>query len=213
MAFIGGFLGGFSILNHGDLFGSAQTANLITIAMEVVGRNRADFFIRIIGLLIYMTGLSSTVLIPKLFKINMKIFSIIIDTIVIVIVAFLPESTNNFVALYPVFFAMSIQWCTFKGAEGYNTSSIFSTNNLRQFTTSFTEYFCTRDSEALKKCKLYGKVLFFFHAGVMVSYISCQILSIHGALVCLIPAASAATLILIEHVQQNEALLLKSRHA
>ena len=42
MAMIGGFLGGFAILNHHDLFGSAQTSNLITIAMDAVGHPDKD---------------------------------------------------------------------------------------------------------------------------------------------------------------------------
>ena len=31
MAIVGGFLGGFAILNHHELFGSAQTSNLISV--------------------------------------------------------------------------------------------------------------------------------------------------------------------------------------
>ena len=50
MAVIGGFLGGFAILNHHDLFGSAQTSNLISIAMDTAGHPDSDWLIRIIGL-------------------------------------------------------------------------------------------------------------------------------------------------------------------
>lgn len=36
MAIVGGFLGGFAILNHHELFGSAQTSNLISVFADLV---------------------------------------------------------------------------------------------------------------------------------------------------------------------------------
>lgn len=37
MAIVGGFLGGFAILNHHELFGSAQTSNLISVFADLAG--------------------------------------------------------------------------------------------------------------------------------------------------------------------------------
>jgi uncharacterized membrane protein YoaK (UPF0700 family) len=203
MALVGGFVGGYSILNHCDLFSSAQTANLITLAQELAGRDRTDFLVRIVGALFYVLGLSATVVIPRFCKANMKMLSIIIDAVAILIVGFLPEDTNDFVALYPLFVAMSIQWCTFKGAEGYATASIFSTNNLRQCVTAYTEYFCTKDKKALKKGKLYGKVLISFHIGVIFACLVCRAWGLHGAWFCLLPLMTAAILVMIEQRQSS----------
>ena len=41
----------------------------------------------------------------------------------------LVDGLDPVVALYPVFFAMSIQWSSFAGARGFYSSTIFSTNN------------------------------------------------------------------------------------
>jgi uncharacterized membrane protein YoaK (UPF0700 family) len=198
MALIGGFIGGFAILNHVDLFSSAQTANMISIAMQVAGRDRTDMLVRFIGVLVYMAGLASTVVIPRCTKWNMKIVSVSVDAVAIIVVGFLPASTNHFIALYPLFLATSIQWCSFTGAEGYVTSSIFSTNNLRQFTTSLTDYLMTRNPQMLRKAKLYGKVLLSFHVGVAIAYLSCQAFGLHGAWVCLLPISLAGFLVLVQ---------------
>jgi uncharacterized membrane protein YoaK (UPF0700 family) len=198
MALIGGFIGGYAILNHNELFGSAQTSNMITLALEIAGKDRYDFLIRLIGLFIYIAGLSCTVLVTRFFSVNKKLISVSIDAIALIAVALIPETTNDFVALYPLFFATAFQWCSFSGAEGFNSASIFSTNNLRQFVTSLTEYLFTRDEAAHRKWKLYGKVLFFFHLGVVISYISSSFLGLKSSFICLIPIVSATALILKE---------------
>lgn len=192
MALIGGFIGGYAILNHCDLFGSAQTANMISLALAVGGRQSSDWLVRILGLFIYIAGIVSTVFLPKMMKnINLKRCSICIDMAALVLVGILPESTNHFVALYPLFFATAFQWCSFKGADGFVSSSIFSTNNLRQCTASFAEYFASHDREALRKGKFFGKVLICFHLGAVLSVPICQTLGLKGSFLFLIPCVTA----------------------
>ena len=205
MAVIGGFLGGFAILNHCDLFGSAQTSNLISIALMIVGQDRSDFLIRIIAMLLYLLGISITVILPhKIKEINMKLFSLSLTTIAIFILWYIPENTHHIIALYPIFFAMPIQWCCFKGAEGFTSSCIFSTNNFRQCTAAMTEYFITKDREALRKGKFFGGVLLFFHVGVMYSYIACKFFGQSGVLLCLAPIISATFFIHVETIIKDK---------
>ncbi|MGN0466065.1 MAG: YoaK family protein [Lachnospiraceae bacterium] len=204
MCLIGGFLGGFSILNNCDLFGSAQTANLISITLMIAGRNREDFLLRIIATLLYLLGVSITVILPhKIKKINMKLVSLIFTTIGLFILYYIPEDTPNIIALYPIFFIMSVQWCCFKGADGFTSSCIFSTNNFRQCTAAMTEYFVTKDNEALRKGKFFGNVLLFFHLGVVCSYMACSFFEQNGILLCLIPVASAVSFVHIEDIIKN----------
>ena len=40
MTLIGGFMGGYAILNRHDVFGSAQTGNMISLAMHLFSRKR-----------------------------------------------------------------------------------------------------------------------------------------------------------------------------
>ncbi|GFO85050.1 YoaK family protein [Anaerostipes butyraticus] len=198
MAVIGGFLGGFAILNHHDLFGSAQTSNLISIAMDTAGHPDSDWLIRIIGLAVYAAALSLTVILPKYTRLPMKPFSLGVDAAAVLITGLLPSDLNDFIALYPLFFAMAIQWCSFSGADGYTASSIFSTNNLRQFITSLTEYLCSKDPKALHKGEFFGKVLAFFHIGVVISYLSCRQFGLIGAWICFLPILTGSFLVWAE---------------
>ena len=160
VTFIGGFMGCYAIFNRSDIFGSAQTGNLISFVMDLVGRTDAEIFFRFSALLIYIFAMVSTVFLShKMERTTLKFISVLIDGLAFVLLAFLPQDMDPFVALYPIFFATAFQWCSFKGADGFNSSSIFSTNNLRQCTTGFAEYLYSRDSEALRRGIFYGKVL------------------------------------------------------
>ena len=110
MAIVGGFLGGFSILNHHELFGSAQTSNLISVFADLAGHPDANFFVRLLGVFIYMFALSLTVILPKFTRLHLPYVSLFIDAMAALIVAFLPSDLNDFIALYPLYFAMAIQW-------------------------------------------------------------------------------------------------------
>ena len=195
MALIGGFMGGYSLLNRCDIFGSAQTSNLISIAVDFSGRPDTSLIFRIFGLFFYMAGLASTVLLPRIKNFNLKLFSVVLDAAVLFLIGFFPGDLNPFVALYPLFFATSVQWCSFKGADGYVSSCIFSTNNLRQFTTAFTEYLCSKDPEALRKGKFYGKVLLFYHIGVAASYLTSRPFGLKSSWAALFPVCTAFLLI------------------
>ena len=62
---------------------------------------------------------------------------------------------------------MGFQWCVFAGKYGYPCSTIFSTNNLRQFVDAWVQAHLFRDSDHIPRMNLYGGTLLAFHAGVI----------------------------------------------
>jgi len=181
MAMIGGFLGGYAILCRCDVFGNAQTANLMHFVIAVIGGNFWEVLIRIGAILLYMAGIISVVVWNKKIKYNVAYYSIIADAICFIILGFLPEKMNNIIALYPIFIAASIQWTAFPGVYGYACSTIFSTNNLKQLTIASTEYIMKHGKEHSHKAIFYGEVLIFYHIGVTISVFAYKLLGVHGA--------------------------------
>ena len=197
MALIGGFFGGFAVINHMDLLASAQTSNLISLALILVGRSSAETLTRFGALLVYILALGLTVAVPRILKWNNQLVSITLDILALISIAFIPDTVDHFVAMYPIFFAMAYQWCSFPTSEGYVSATIFSTNNLRQCVTAFAAYLCDRDPKMLGKACMYGKVLLLFHIGVAFSWFACQSFGTHGAFLALIPCMTAMIQILI----------------
>lgn len=195
LSFIGGYLGLYAIVSRADLFGNAQTANLIGVVRDLIGRNFSDMLLRVGALLIYMAAVILTVWIPEHFSADLRFISIVIDIFAILLLGFFPSGMSPVVALYPVFFAMPFQWCTFKAPAGYNSSTIFSTNNLRQFTTAVTQFLMKKDSAQCDKAKFYGMTLLSFHTGAALSLILYMTCGLSGVWLCLVPAFYAVWLI------------------
>ena len=192
MAVSGGFMGAYAILSRLEVFGSSQTANMITIIAHLVGKNYYDVLIRAAALLIYAAGIALTILIPKYTALkNLHILSIFIDMAALLATGFILAAANPVVALYPFFFATAFQWCSFGSVKGYNSSTIFSTNNLRQTVSSLTQYFCTRDPKALDKGLYFGGTLLFFHIGVIYSCFAYMAWEVKAAWAGLLPLAAA----------------------
>lgn len=195
LSFIGGYLGLYAIVSRADVFGNAQTANLLGVVRDLIGRDFSDMLLRIGALLIYVTAVILTVWIPEHFSTDLRFISIGIDICAVTLLGFLPAGMSPVIALYPVFFAMPFQWCTFKAPGGYNSSTIFSTNNLRQFTTAITQFLMKKDTAQRDKAKFYGMTLLSFHAGAALSLIMYMTYGLSGVWICLIPALYAVWLI------------------
>lgn len=192
MALIGGFIAGYGIVNHCELLGTAQTGNLIALSLYLGGMHSIDWLVRLGGMVLYMLGIACTVFLPRMIKnINLRKVSILLDMAALAVSGLLTPEIDHFVALYPLFFVSAVQLCSFQGADGFSCSSIFSTNNLRQCTASFTEYFISHDREALRKGKFFGKVLLIFHLGAALSFPASQALGLKSAWLCLLPCGTA----------------------
>lgn len=193
MAVCGGYFGGYAIFGRMAVFGSAQTANLIELVGDFLGRNLGDAALRAGALALYIGAMVIFAVISKRTSWNLKYLVLLINTAAVAALSIMPEGMDPVLALYPVFFAMSFQWCVFKGAEGYACSTIFSTNNLKQTVLSFTEYFLT-DTErteerkkSLKKGRFFGETILFFHTGVAAAFMGIHFMGLSAVWLVLFP--------------------------
>lgn len=198
MSMCGGFLGAYAILNRCDILGNAQTSNLIHLTLDILGRDVTQVMIRIAAVLLYLCGTAATVLIPRYTKWNLRVCSVLIDMAAVGILLLLPKNMNQVLALYPIFFAMAFQWNVFADICGYVSSTIFSTNNVRQMAISFTKYFCDRKSEDARRGRFYAGVLLFYHIGAGISYVAWKMIGIKGVYICMFPLVSALIIISYE---------------
>lgn len=196
LAFTGGFLGVYALVTRCDVFGSAQTANLIYLVTAVIGHDFSAVLQRVGAVLVYMSAIALAVFLPKHSKVNLPLTSVAVTSAVAALMGFLPETVPPVIALYPVFFATAFQWTTFKGAGNFNSSTIFSTNNLKQFTMALTEVLLNKDPSHKQKAVFYGCTLLSFHSGVAVSFLLCLSFGIHASLFALIPAGLTGIYIL-----------------
>ena len=203
MAFIGGYLGVHAVLSFGNLLGNAQTSNLISVVTSLLSADWTQLLLRLGGMLLYMAAIALTVYLPSRLPWDLRLISVALDAAAAVMVGFFPTDIYPVLGLYPLFFAMAFQWNSFPGADGFVSSSIFSTHTLRQFTRAMTEVLANHDPTHLPKAAFFGKTLLSFHAGVAASFLLWRVLGPHSAWLCLVPCASALYLV-CTHIRRGQ---------
>ena len=198
MSLIGGFLGAYAIISRTSNFGSAETTNMIAITIGILANNLEAYVFRLLALILYISAIMFTIIIPKISKINIQYLSLIIDVVGMIALAFISPDVNPIIALFPIFFMSAFQWNSFPKANGYNCSTIFSTNNLRQTIIGFTEYISDKKPEALAKGKFFGATLLYYHFGVVYAFIATKIWGLQGSIAGIVPVA-IVTIMLIKY--------------
>lgn len=200
MCCIGGYMGGYALLCRGNL-GSAQTINLIEIVLGILGRNREELLLRVLGLFLYFAGIECYVLLTKKTQINIQRYSILVDMAGFVVLTAIPINASKVLGILPIFFMLSTQWSVFHGAKNYNSATVFSTNNFFQTVIALNEYAFNKDKKQLNKALFYMNTLFWFHVSIVLSYICVKHFSIYASLIGFVYAIPAFVITYIGDVR------------
>ena len=190
MALIGGFLGAYGVVSRGN-FPSAQTGNMISILTMAIGRKPLDFLIHVGALVVYVAAIVLCTWLPKHAKIRLPQLSLAVSSIAAVLMTMIPMNADPILSLYPLFFATAFQWCSFKGARGFTCATIFSTNNLRQFSSAAVEVWLNHDDSFLDKFRFFGGTLLSFHTRAAAAIFLTLAFEEKASLFCLLPLAAA----------------------
>lgn len=186
---IGGYFGGYAIYNFYELFANAQTANLIHLVSKIVTNDKVGLFFIVLSFIAYVAGNAFYTIYSRFCKTDPKRLSLVLDTISVTAVGILVNFTAEYYVLLPILFTMPFQWNSFSSDAGYASSTIFSTNNLRQTTTAFTSYLIDKDEKMLQKAKFFGCTLLFYHIGVAYVCFLSAIMQKSSIWFCLLPIA------------------------
>ena len=203
-AAVGGFFGAYAILCRCGLLASAQTMNLLELVMSALKGDTIAVLLHFGAFVLYVLGTMLTVLLPHWLGINMRRAVPLIDALASVVLCFIPADANVLLGLYPIFFAMSVQWSSFSGARGYVSSTIFSTNNTKQASLAFAEYIADGDKKHFDKVWFYVFTLLSFHIGATVSYFAVKLMGVRGAWVNIILIALAYRMVILEEKSKEK---------
>lgn len=143
ISLVGGFLGAYAILLHVGNFGSAQTGNLMEMGAELVSMEWFNVLLRLAALVLFGLGVASAYLLTNFTKINMRKLALWVDAAALALASMLPLEPA-LVGIYPIFFASAFQWGVYSGADGFNSATIFMTNNFKQSVLGWLQYGLTR---------------------------------------------------------------------
>ena len=184
---IGGFWGGYTIFNHSDIFGNAQTGNLIHLVLDAFSGKLGSIGYMALMFFVYAAGNAFYAVMRKKQRLSMKIISFIVSAAAITIVGVLSLTGQHYLAVLPIAFAAPVQWNAFKTAGGHSSSTIFSSNNVRQAVMLLTDYALERDKRQLLGARFYWATLLFFHIGVAASCLLSLPFGVHSIWFCFVP--------------------------
>ena len=188
-ATIGGFWGGYTIFNFMDIFANAQTGNLIKLVLSLCEGDLTFIWFMALSFLVYCGGNVFYVLIRRRVKISMKIVSMICSAAAVVAVDLIALAHGGVIACFPIMFVAPVQWNAFKIAGGNSSSTIFSSNNVRQAAILTTNYVLSRDKSTGGKAKFYWLTLLSFHLGVAFAGCTSLFAGAHSIWFCFVPIA------------------------
>lgn len=169
LIFVAGFYGAFTYSIRGGVFCNAQTANFVLFAMELGKRNFSHAFYYLIPMGAYLLGSIFSEALPSPIK-KMRIVRwdtllLLFEMAVVLILGFIPESAPFQISQIAINFICSMQYNTFRQAQGIPSATTFCTNHVRQIGVWTVKAFKNR------KDKEYTKIL-FHHFAMIVCFIA-----------------------------------------
>lgn len=173
---VAGYFGAFTYSIRGGIFCNAQTANFVLFAMALGNAQWKHALYYFIPMSAYFLGAVISETVAKSIKrfnfIRWDTLFILIEMIVVVFLGLLPESAPYQISQVAINFICSMQYNTFRQAQGVPMATTFCTNHLRQVGIAFTMYVRHGKAQYIHKmiCHL-GMLMVFVFGGVCATII------------------------------------------
>ena len=172
-----GWLGAFTYSIRGGVFCNAQTGNFVLLAMALGNWELKKAAYYLIPITAYFLGSILAEILPNFVKktsgIRWDTLLIGIEIAVIVVLGFLPESMPYQITQIAVNFICSMQYNTFRQAQGIPMATTFCTNHVRQTSNFFVKYLKKHDKESLMRFSRHFLMLAVFVFGGVMSAALC----------------------------------------
>ena len=191
LMFVAGFYGVYTFLLRGGVFCNAQTANFVLFAIELGNKSWYKAAYYFIPMTAYMAGaFVSEAVALRLTKVNFlrwETILVAIEIIFIIALGFVPDSAPYQISQVAINFICSMQYNTFRQAEGIPMATTFCTNQLRQVGVGFAKALRKHDREGLSRALFFLGMLGCFFAGGVLSTLACHLVSAKAIWLNLLP--------------------------
>ncbi len=167
-----GMMGAYTYNLRGGVFCNAQTANLLLMAISFGKMQWHAGFYYLIPMTAYILGGFVSELLPNPVKkwrlLRWDTYLIGFEMLVLFIIGFIPLTAPHRIVQVTINFICSMQYNTFRQAEGIPMATTFCTNHVRQVGTSLAHFLKHHDIALLKRCLSHILMLIGFLIGGIV---------------------------------------------
>jgi uncharacterized membrane protein YoaK (UPF0700 family) len=193
MMLVGGYFGAFTYSIRGGIFCNAQTANFVLFAMALGNGNWQHAAYYLIPMSAYFMGafISESVAfrIKKFQLIRWDTLFVGIEMVVVIVLGLLPETAPYQITQVMINLICSMQYNTFRQAQGVPMATTFCTNHLRQVGIALCKTLRHRgeDKEYSRRALEHFGMLFVFVVGGICATVLCKYLLGKAIWITLIP--------------------------
>ncbi len=188
-----GMLGAYTLNLRGGVFCNAQTANVVLMAVSLGQGDFRQGLYYLIPISAYTCGALLSELLPTKVRnihfLRWDTYLIAFEMIIIFFIGLMPLSLPHQISQVLINFICSMQYNTFRQAEGIPMATTFVTNHIRQLGIGLAEMLKNKDIRVPGRAmKHFRMIIFFFSGGVIMTFF-CGILSERAIWTALLPMA------------------------
>ncbi|AKJ38172.1 YoaK family protein [Methanosarcina barkeri] len=190
LAIVGGFLDAYTFVGRGGVFANAQTGNVVLMGIEAATGEWGQVVLHAVPILAFMVGVVVAEMIKKL---SMRMFIadferavLILETVVLFIVGFIPYTSPNIIVTVAVSFVSSVQISSFRKLVGSTYSTTMVTGNLRSATQEAYIAFTKKDEESARRTIRYSAINLSFLAGAILGGLLTSVIGVKAVWVAVV---------------------------
>lgn len=179
---VAGFFGAYTYLLRGNVFCNAQTGNVVLMGMALGSAKWGEALYYLIPISAYLMGALISELVPNPIKRHLPMrwdtLLIGIEMAVVLVLGFLPESAPVQISQVAINFIASMQYNTFRQAEGVPMATTFATNHIRQIGIGIAKeikHLRSGDKSHRLKLNRHFQMLIFFLSGAVIGTVLCHL--------------------------------------
>ena len=180
---VSGFWGAFTYLLRGHAFCSGQTGNILLMGMALGSGEVRRALYYLVPISAYIAGAFISEIVPNTVKHNLFIrwdtLLIGIEILVVILLGFVPDEYPVQISQVAVNFIASMQYNTFRQAQGTPMATTFATNHVRQVGIGLAKELHHRrstDKTHRVKLKKHSGMILMFIVGAAVGAMCCNLL-------------------------------------
>lgn len=186
-----GMMGAYTYVLRGGVFCNAQTANIVKMAISFGREDWAGGGYYLIPIFAYMAGAFLSELLPSPVRrfgfLRWDSYLVCFEWGILFLIGFIPLTWPHQVVQVMVNFIASMQYNTFRQAEGIPMSTTFCTNQVRQVGIGFAKAVRKHDHNALHRAFFFLTMLGCFFSGGVLSTLACHLAAEKAIWIALIP--------------------------
>ncbi len=178
LALSGGLMDAYSYLARGKVFANAQTGNMLLFGVNIANGNIYQALCYLCPVIAFGIGifLAELVHYQEVKRIHWRQITLIVETIILFIVGFIPF-THNLLANSLTSFACGLQVQAFRKIHGKGYATTMCIGNLRTGTHEICNFICTKKIQHLHNGFLYYFIIVTFVSGAILGNFCIQLFS------------------------------------